>query len=287
MPRLRIDAHHDGPRDAAGHAPWTALHRHIDPLPTGAPLAIVTHGMNHAPGWAAHDPHDGILSYCANPNRHWKSRSLVRCLHMGDGQVLSGHAITFGWDGRGTVWTAMRRASYAGAALARLACAIRRRRPDLRITVVAHSMGARVVIEAMLRAPLPVCDRALLLTPADSRARAGRALRAPGGAACTVVATQTPENWLCNLGMVAAMAGAADLSRGPDHLRWMDFYPDRSGLPVWPHRTCHWSCFLRRGVWPLYRAWVSGAAGASLFAPVAAPRLHSAADTPTVTASTA
>ncbi|MEM7711192.1 MAG: hypothetical protein AAF264_10675 [Pseudomonadota bacterium] len=276
MPLLRIDAFGGVPRPVGDAEAAGALAAHLAPLPRGAPLVIATHGFRHSPFGDGYDPHIGLLSPTADPAPHWKARSLIRRLHMGIGQRLDGHGIAFAWHGVGTIWTAMARALVAGAALARLCEAVRGLRPDLRIGIVTHSLGARVVVEAMLRAEVPAFDRALLLTPADTRGRAARALAAPGGQGCTVLATQTRENWLTSLCFSAAVPGVSTLAFGPRHDRWTDFVPDRRpelGVRPAAHRTCHWSCYLRPGLWPLYRAWLTGSASAALFQP--APRdLH-------------
>jgi hypothetical protein len=225
--------------------------------------------MRHVPDRPACDPHLGVLSPHAGPAPSWKGRSLVRRLHMGAGQVMDGHGIAFGWTGAGSVWTALASARAAGGTLATLCMAIRTLRPDLRIGMIAHSLGARVVIEAMLRAPRPAFDRVLLLAPADTRPRALRALAGPGGRSTEVVATQTRENWLAALGFAAAVPLAPTLAFGPRHARWTDFVPDRRpdlGVAPWAYRTCHWSCYLRPGLWPLYRDWLIGSAEAALFA---------------------
>lgn len=273
MPLLRIDAHGPEPRTAEGAPHGPALAAHLATLRQGAPLVVFTHGLRHSPFGTGWNPHAGLLSPAPDPRRHWKARSFVRQAHMGAGQRFDGHGIAFGWDAQGWIWPAMARARVAGMALARLMTNVRQARPDLRLAVVTHSLGARVVTEAMLRAPVPVFDRALLLTPADQRGRAVQALRAPGGRACTVVATQTRENWLCTLGFAAATGWRPTLARGPRHARWVDFTLDRhEGVTVgtWAHRTCHWSCYLRSGLWPLYRGWLTGTAQATMFAAPAA-----------------
>ncbi|MEM8851789.1 MAG: hypothetical protein AAGE03_17370, partial [Pseudomonadota bacterium] len=204
------------------------------------------------------------------PAPHWKARSLIRRLHLGEAQRLDGHGIAFGWNGSGWLWPAMARARQAGQALAHTCELISILRPDLRVGIVTHSLGARVVTEAMLQADRPIFDRALLLTPADTRGRAARALAAAGGQTCQVIATQTRENWLTSLGFAAAVPGIPTLAFGPRHGRWTDFVPDRLpdlGVRAWGHRTCHWSCYLRPGLWPLYRAWLTGPARATLFQP--------------------
>ncbi|MEM7640970.1 MAG: hypothetical protein AAF366_00410 [Pseudomonadota bacterium] len=282
MPLLRIDATRDVPQAQTGRTLRETLAAHLAPLPSAAPLIIATHGLRHSPFGQGYDPHRGLLSARPGPAPHWKARSLIRRLHMGDGQRLDGHGIAFGWDGSGWLWPAMARARQAGQALARTCETIRILRPDLRIGIVTHSLGARVVIEAMLHADRPIFDRALLLTPADTRGRAARALEAAGGRDCQVIATQTPENWLTSLGFAAAVPGIPTLAFGPKHQRWTDFVPDRRpdlGVRPWAHRTCHWSCYLRPGLWPLYRGWLTGSAGAALFRSVPQSLQASGAET--------
>ncbi|MEM9795589.1 MAG: hypothetical protein AAF919_03810 [Pseudomonadota bacterium] len=264
MALLRINASGGRPVTAENGNPNAALDAYLARLPHRAPLVIFTHGLRHSPFGNGIDPHVGLLSAVTSYDRHWKARSLVRGLHMGAHQRLAGHAIAFGWDGAGLIWAALDRACLAGLALARLMMAIRQARPDLRLGVLTHSLGARVVLEAMIRAPAPVFDRVLLLTPADHRARARQALSAPGGRSTSVLAVQTRENWLCAVGFAAASFGRPTLAFGPDCPGWLDVVPERlarhMGRRIGPARSlaCHWSCYLRPGLWPIYRDWLTG-----------------------------
>ncbi|MEL7184747.1 MAG: hypothetical protein AAGK57_14000, partial [Pseudomonadota bacterium] len=268
MALLRIDAKACRPCLADGTAPWAALHRHLAAMGKSQTVVIVTHGLRYGPGRQGSDPHATLLSAAPDGGRHWKCRSLPRRLHLGQGQIRAGQGIAFGWNGMGSLWRALHQARTAGLALAHLCVAIRSARPDLRISVMTHSLGARVVTEAMLRAPIPVIDRALLLTPADYRGRAARALAAPGGRLAHVVAVQTRENWLFSTLFAAALPPWRTLAWGPDHARWVDFLPDRMaqmGIAPPTTRICHWSSYLRPGLWPLYRSWMTGGAPLEMF----------------------
>lgn len=279
MSILKINAHGTEPRCADGGDIAPALVPYLARLSDVEPVIICTHGLRHSPFMAGPDfnPHLGVLA-STPARRHWKARSFVRQLHMGQGQRREGQAIAFGWDGAGMIWPVMTRAAEAGAALARLCMAIRACRPELKIGIVTHSLGARVVLEAMIRAPMPAFDRVLLLTPAEHRARAGHALAAPGGQGTMIVSVQTPENWLAHLGFAAAFPGWFTCARGPRDRRWVDFVPDRRpdlGVARWSYRTCHWSSYLRPGLWRLYRGYLNGTIPArSLAAPDRLPRRH-------------
>lgn len=255
MALLRIDLSPDG----ACRVARPALSAHLAPLPPGAPLVIVTHGMRHWPqGTGQFDPHEGLLAPHSDRRRGWRSRSLVRGLRLGTGQRLDGHGVALAWDGRGPIWPAMARARAAGAGLAALCEAVRALRPDLRLGAVTHSLGARVVVEAMLRARVRAFDRVLLLTPADHLARAAAAMEAPGGRGASVVAVQMRENWPFAMGFAAAAPGLPTLARGPEDPRWVDLRPPPEPGLRGMVAVSHWTAYLRADLWPFYRAWVTG-----------------------------
>jgi hypothetical protein len=256
MAGLRIDAAGRRAIGPDGAPPWEALGAALERLPQGAPLVVVTHGLRHSPFGAALDPHAGVLGYGAGAAGRRRTRSWMRRLHLGPGQALEGHGLAFGWAGHGDVWGAMARARAAGAALARVALAVRRRRPDLDVALMTHSLGARVALEAMRLCPRPAFDRLLLLAPADTRAHASAALRAPGAAGARIVAVQARENRPFDAGLALACARPV-LSRGPEHPAWTDLVlPPAAPLPL----PCHWSSYLRPGLWPAYRRWLRAGA---------------------------
>lgn len=248
MALLRIDA--GGARPAIEAS---ALAVHLAPLPPGAALIVVTHGMRHRPGGpGTDDPHRGVLCPVPRRDRPWRAKSLVRGLHLGRGQRLDGHGIAFAWDGGGAPWRAMKRAEAAGGALAAALERVRTVRPDLVVGFAGHSLGARVALAAMEAAPVPVLDRVLLLAPSEHRARAARAMAAAGAAEARVLSVQPRAN-RSFAGGFALATGAPGLWRGPDHPRWRDLRP---GTPPGAAPLCHWSAYLRPDLWPLWRAWL-------------------------------
>ena len=110
MPVVQFNADHAHParlwQDAAG-------------LSTPAPIVVMVHGYRYSPSEPAHDPHRHILSLDPDPGGR-RVTSWPRALGFGAGDPGEGLAIAFGWEARGSLGGAYRRAGMAGAALARL-----------------------------------------------------------------------------------------------------------------------------------------------------------------------
>ncbi len=238
-------------------------------LPAEAPVVVMIHGYRFAPGIAGHCPHGHILSM--NPTTDdRKAISWPRHLGLtGD----HGLAIGLGWAARGSVQGAYRRAAAAGAALADLATLIRQIDPDRQIDVIGHSLGARVALQALIHARPGDFRRMILLAAAETRRPARAAMDTPAGRAVQVINVTTRENdlfdfaleWLVSLGTDTA------LGQGPGRAlpNWLNLQIDQPAtlqalsrlghtLPPPPARICHWSPYLRPGIFALYRAMLDG-----------------------------
>lgn len=271
MPILRITAGRQGPR----------LHGVSDPLLPGlqaaldadpGPVTVMVHGYKYLPGDPVHCPHDTLLS--RRPARRnarivsWPTRLGLR------GQGGEGLGISFGWAARGSVWTAHGAAGRAGDGLADLLAALRRFDRDRPVRIVAHSMGARVALRALSLADPGAVTRMILLAAAEFDATAQSALDSPGGRDCAVLNVTSRENDLFDFLVERLIAppvpgdrvlGAARLDM-PNlaHLQIDDpatlAILRRTGFPVADatRRVCHWSPYLRPGLFPLYRAVLDG-----------------------------
>jgi len=227
------------------------------------------HGYRFAPGLAGHCPHGHILSMNP-PTGDRKATSWPRHLGLtGD----NGLAIGLGWEARGSVQGAYRRAAAAGRALAELATLIRQIEPARQIDVIGHSLGARVALQALPHARPGDFRRLILLAAAETRRPARAALDTPAGAWVEIVNVTTRENdlfdfaleWLVSLGTDTA------LGQGPgrQQANWLDLQIDQPAtlnvlerlghaLPPPPARICHWSPYMRPGIFALYRALMDG-----------------------------
>ncbi|WP_071672413.1 alpha/beta hydrolase [Nioella nitratireducens] len=246
-----------------------------------SPAAVATvmiHGYRFCPDGPDRDnPHRHILSL--DPVRDcWKAVSWPRHLHMDRG----GLGIALGWPAQGTLAGAYRRAGETGAALARIARIVRQERPTMRLTVMAHSLGARVALAALPLVGAGDIARMVLLSGAEYRQRAAMAMDSPAGHAVRVLNVTSGENapFDAAFRLLIRPDGWADWPIGAGlqdpRRNWLNLSIDcprhhaalrQCGFPMRPPRTrfCHWSGYMRPGVFALYRA-VLGPDGATALA---------------------
>jgi hypothetical protein len=265
MPLIRIDA------EATAIAGLASLKGALADLPAGRPVVVMIHGYKYAPGRPGYCPHQGLLG---TPAARGGRRVVSWPRRLGAGERDGALGIAFGWQGRGSLWQAWSEAGRAGIALARVLAivAAEGRRAD----IVAHSLGGRVALAALGRAPAGAVRNAILIAPAEFRAVATAALDAPAGRTAQVLNVASRENALFDALVEWLVAphrpGARALGRGLclPRANWTDLRIDdpatlcalgRLGYPVAPasRRICHWSGYLRPGLFGLYRAILSGA----------------------------
>jgi len=238
-------------------------------LPAEAPVVVMIHGYRFAPGIAGHCPHGHILSMNP-PTDDRKAISWPRHLCLTGTQGL---AIGLGWAARGSVQGAYRRAAAAGRALANLATLIRQIDPDRQIDVIGHSLGARVALQALVHAHPGDFRRVILLAAAETRRPARVAMDTPAGRTTQVINVTTRENDLFDFALEWLVSVGTDtaLGQGPGRAlpNWLDLQIDQPAtlsvlsrlghtLPPPPARICHWSPYLRPGIFALYRAMLDG-----------------------------
>jgi hypothetical protein len=277
MALLRVNARGDVPQ-LHGTPGWPlglALAGALAALPPGAPVAVLIHGYKFSPWQAAHDPHTHILAL-GETRRCRKARSWPAHLGFTERGAADGLCIAFGWDAKAPVDAlglpaVHARAPAAAAALTRLLTLIAELAPGREVDLVAHSLGGRVALLAMAALRRPAVGRAILMAAADYRATARAALANPATAGAGIVNVTSAENdlydFLFQAAVPAPRRGDRTLGQGlaDAPANWVDFPIDcadtlaglaRAGIVVAPRdrRSCHWSVYLRPGIFDLYRA---------------------------------
>jgi pimeloyl-ACP methyl ester carboxylesterase len=235
-------------------------------LPPGAPVVVMIHGYRFMPGQPGHCPHEHILSLRPTPG---VPRAVSWPQELGLGADEAGLAIAFGWSARGALRASYARAASAGGHLAALVLRLRALAPDRPVDVIAHSLGARVVLQALPLLSPGDLARIILLSPAEFRAPATMALHSPAGRAAEVLSVTSRANGLFDflLEMLAAGGIRRSVSRGfcKPCPNWTQLHIDDPaamtaladlGFPLGAPtgRICHWSPYLRPGLFALYRA---------------------------------
>lgn len=269
MPILRINADGCIPQ-LAGPDCGSLLHSDaLKPHLNDAPVLIMLHGYSYSPSRPNCNPHDQILK-SGQDHPQTRLQSWPRRMGYGPGTPDRGLCIAFGWEAGGTIWRANREAGRAGLALA----ALIRQMAELGagpVNIIAHSLGARVALASLPGLERGTIGRMILLTGAELRSTAEAALLSPAGRSAHVLNVISRENdiydflyeWLLAPHRYGARALGAGLALpqcvtaqidSPDHLfglRGLGF-----AIPLATQRMCHWSSYLRSGLFPLYRAFL-------------------------------
>lgn len=249
---------------------WAAsepLEQALAGLGSGAFVTIMIHGYRYSPMDGANDPHRHILS----PGRSgFRFKSVSWPKHLKLDRPDQGLGIGFGWHAREAPKDVANRAFDLGGTLAALVRAVKSRRPDLPIHLLGHSLGARVALAGLGAMDAGDVRRVLLLSAAEYRAQARRCMSSPAGRAAQVLNVTSGENALFDIAFRLAIAppqkGDVVLSQGIAGLAgWTDLRIDCPrtqailhglGFRIQPARgaLCHWSTYLRPGLFRLYRA---------------------------------
>ncbi|MEO0999618.1 MAG: alpha/beta fold hydrolase, partial [Pseudomonadota bacterium] len=152
MAVLGVSVGPDGRLEGAG-----GLRAALAALPPGAPVAVLIHGFNFAPGaTGGADPHRSL--FAEGGARCWKLPSWPAGLGLSG---AGGLAIGFGWParvphlgallrtGRTGLAHAYERAEHAGAALAELLDRVAAAAPGRPVDLIGHSLGGRVALAAL------------------------------------------------------------------------------------------------------------------------------------------
>lgn len=256
------------------HLDMEDLRARLGALSQAAPVVAMVHGFRFAPGAGQHCPFGHI--FAIEPDAAHLRRRDAKLVswprHLGLGGA-AGLAIAFGWPARGGLAAVNHRAALAGAALAQLAAMIAQIDPAKQLDIIAHSLGARAALAALPHAQAGHLRRLILLSAAETRAPALRALRSAAGGCVQVINVTTRENdvfdfiyeWGVRLGTDTAIGQGLGCAMP----NWLNLQLDdpRSlavlaqmgyALPERPARICHWSPYIRPGVFGLYRAILDG-----------------------------
>lgn len=267
-------------RDARGRpAPLAPA---VEAIPRDAPVAILVHGYKYRPFDGARDPHAWLYGLPGDGpgGADWPAELGFSRLDPADGLCIG-----FGWDAwapHGPSFARRRRNGFAevydraaGAAesLAALVAHVHALRPDLEVDLFAHSLGARVALQALGDPRVgPALGRVLLLGPAEDAGLARAAVAACTGAPQVFHVAARHNDPYDALFEAAAprLAGRRRQALGraglgcarPD---WIDLQLDLPAFAAWARargvpldeaspRVCHWSFYDRPGAMELYRA---------------------------------
>ena len=265
MPLIQINAVGEHAAFAGAMPLERALDHHIAALPEYAPIVILVHGYKFSPFHHHCNPHDNILSMA--PKARLGVVSWPRHLGFGRGRAAEGLCIGFGWMALGSFWKAHAEAKVAGRALAKLIELIgeRTNRP---VHLLAHSLGARVALRGMADAPARTVGRVVLMAAAEFRKPACRCLLMGAGRHAEVFNVTSRENDVIDAlveKLVYPLGGDRALGAGMPQASasWLDLQIDHAptrmslgdlGYRIAPpdRRICHWSGYLRPGLFGLY-----------------------------------
>ena len=271
MPLIRVNQQDDGLALHRSPAPALAALRHAARQGGGAqnaPVIVMVHGFKFRPGDAADCPHTHI--FAPEDAQCWKAVSWPRALGLSEERGDDALGIAFGWHSKGMIWNAYGAAARAGEDLARAIRAVRAAAPGRPVHAIAHSLGARVVLQALPHLAAGDLGRIIALNPAEFRSPAEAALATPAGRAAELIAVTGRENAVYDLMLERLVqperrgdrALGWGLPEGPGRLMLRLDRPavvahlDRLGFPLAPRRRlmCHWSPYLREGAMTLYAA---------------------------------
>lgn len=250
----------------ATHTPPARLWQAAATLPKDAPIVVMIHGYRYSPSEPAHDPHRKILSLDPDPGaRH--PTSWPRALGFGSGSPQEGLALAYGWEARGSLGGAYRRAGEAGKALAGIVSRLADQ-TGKKIALIGHSLGARVALSAVCGAREGSIGRVILLTGAEFRDAAAGALASPAGQQAEIINVTSRENDLFDFALEQWMSFGRRQALGfgldTPARNWLDVQIDDGetlaalemlGFPTErrPLRLSHWTPYLRRGLFDFYR----------------------------------
>ncbi|KFE33778.1 alpha/beta fold hydrolase [Thioclava atlantica] len=235
-------------------------------LPEGAPIVVMIHGYGYAAGVEKRCPHQHILSL--EPSYHLHNAiSWPRALGFAGSNPADGLGIAFSWYSTGRLTRIYDMAEIAAQRLARLVAAIHAAsgRP---VAIIAHSMGCRVALRALRHSHAGQISRMVLLAAAEFQSRAEEAMASSAGRSCEVINVTSRENDLFDFLFELGVSRGRERSLGNGLSRpmrnWLDLQIDSPevlnaladlGYPIArpERRVCHFSCYMREGLFDLYR----------------------------------
>ncbi|MDP2519211.1 alpha/beta hydrolase [Shimia thalassica] len=266
MPVIRINAEGDIPVLHGGHRSLAPTLIHA--LKQNGPVVVMVHGYSFLPHDRIHCPHRHIFSgadHLANP----KALSWPKNLGFGTGSPDEGLAIAFGWHARGTLWAARETSISAARALARVIEMVRDQAPEKPVHIVAHSLGAHLALTALTFLQAHDLSRILVLNGATHQSHAHQALSTEAGKTCELFNIVSQENAVYDFLFESCVPASTRMDRSLgrgftaanalttrlDHIPVLEAL-NHQGYPIArpKHWYCHWSTYLRPGVFPFYQA---------------------------------
>lgn len=269
MPVFRVNAVGDTPTAHGGSDLKHGLGPALAALPENAPIILMVHGFKYTPNDPNRCPHRSIFAISSTAKAK-RCLSWPRAMGFSTGDPAEGLCIAFGWAATGTIWQAAKSAEQAARALGSLLNMISNLTPRP-VHILAHSLGARVALGALPPLNPGIVGRVVLLHGAEFRSRAIQALKCPGGRTSEIVNVTTRENDLFDALFRGFMAPhrpldpALSAGLGVRRSNWLDIRiddPDSRvilgafgfAIPAPEARICHWSAYMRPGMFDLHRA---------------------------------
>lgn len=284
MAVIRVNTTRDGMLELSGASGcWrTALGHALRGLHPGAPICVLIHGFRFTwrSGRPGVDPQDRLYGTdqraadTAKPYRaNWAGRLGFRDAGSGDGLCIA-----FGWEARSTgsggqlrsFAQIYRDAAKAGAGLADVIHLISTHRADAEIDIFAHSLGARVALQAVHHAPDLTFGRLILLGAAEFAQTAYHALtKSPTPTVYHVMsrANDPFDGLFCHFAPAPKLREDRSLGYyglGRAHPRWIDIQLDLPEMRGWlaarghrlmrDERVSHWHFYTDPGAMSFYNA---------------------------------
>lgn len=259
MSLIRINA---AGRTPVPHGGETPLLPTLTTARDGAgPITIMLHGYKFHPHDALHCPHTHIFAFEDVACR--KAISWPRALGF-DADTKLG--IAFGWNARGTLKQALRSAGKAARALATLITHLRHIAPHRPVHLIGHSMGGYVALKCLRFLAAGDVGRIITLNAAVFQGCARRAMDTPAGQRAELFNVVSGENAVYDYLLKRALRRNDDaIGRGFSAPNALTIRLENRtalgqladiGYPIAPpkHWYCHWSTYLRPGVFDLYAA---------------------------------
>lgn len=272
MPLIQLVSTGDVPklRDRSG-ALLPVLAENLEAQPLDTPVVILIHGFRYDAAKPENDPAKSIFSPVP-PADDPRSVSWPRHLGFCRGRTEEGLCIGLSWPARTGIREAYQRANEAGVSLARLVDLIRFADPRREVVVVAHSLGARVALCALPHIKAGRIHRMVFIYGAEIGRETDHCLSTGNYPLPRIINVTSRENWIIDCTFAAAITrrpwtktlSSCTATRCAE---WIDLplhdpnalallraagYPISQSLrPI-----CHWSGYLRPGVFTVYRDFV-------------------------------
>ena len=267
-------SHPDLPVDAV-------LHDLVRRLPPSAPIVVLVHGYKYSRARSGSDPFRYVYAPVTIDPR-MRFRSWPQGLGFTRQGITDGLCLCFAWPAhksdpltcqkgaRGPFARVYNRAEVAGAALARVVDTLHAFSPHRSVDILAHSLGARVALQAMRYARRRSFGQVILMGGAEYVAAAESCISGPAGRNAQVYNITAAENDVFDA--MFRWFGPAEFRHQPalgsglahrarncvdiplDHARTPTVMARRGvTLGATPGWLNHWGFYTRHGTMSLYR----------------------------------